>query len=122
MALRKDDLYESYEREKQAMKRVRITFDVNPKLRKRIKEAAMQNNLSVSEFLVNILDEAVPYEEELGQQERHPVPPDIMDDVYRVQERVIRESKGHIFEDSTEELRRLREERTQYLEELREQK
>lgn len=104
------------------MKRLRITFDVSPELRKRIKAAALQNNLSISEYLVNILEEAVPEEVELIRQERHPVPPDTMEEVYRIQEQVIRDSKGHIFEDTTEALRRLREERTQYLEELREQK
>ena len=104
------------------MKRLRITFDVSPELRKRIKAAALQNNLSISEYLVNILEEAVPDEMELVGQERHPVPPDIMEEVYRVQEQVIRDSKGHIFEDTTELLRQLREERTQYLEQLREQK
>lgn len=55
-------------------------------------------------------------------QERHPVPPNIMEEVYRVQEQVFRDSKGHIFEDTTEALRQLREERTQYLEQLRKQK
>lgn len=122
MTLRKDDLYDSYDRENQTMNRPRISFDVSPELRKRIKAAALQNNVSISEYLVNILEEIVPDEMEIIQQEKHPVPPDIMEEVYRVQEQVIRDSKGHIFEDSTETLRRLREERTKYLEELREQK
>lgn len=122
MALRKDDLYDCYDQENQTMNRPRVTFDVSPELRKRIKAAALQNNLSISQYLVNILEELVPDEMEIEQQDRHPVPPDIMEEVYRVQEQVIRDSKGHIFEDSTEALRRLREERTQYLEELREQK
>ncbi len=104
------------------MKRPRITIDVSPELRKRIKAAALQNNLSISEYLVNILEEAVPDEMELVGQERHPVPLNTMEEVYHVQEQVIRDSKGYIFEDTTEALRRLREERTQYLEELREQK
>lgn len=122
MALRKDDFYESYDKGNEAMKRSRITIDVSPELRKRIKKAATENELSISEYLGRILEEKVPDEIELAQQERHPVPPDIMEEVYRVQEQVIRDSKGHIFEDSTEVLRRMREERTQYLEELREQK
>ena len=49
-------------------------------------------------------------------QARHPVPSDILDEVYRIREQVLRESKGHIFEDSTEAIRRMREERTQELE------
>jgi hypothetical protein len=104
------------------MNRPRITFDVSPELRRRIKAAALQNNLSISEYLVNILEKIVPDETQLTKQERHPVPPDIMEEVYRVQEQVLRDSKGHIFEDTTEALRQLREERTQYLEQLRKQK
>jgi hypothetical protein len=103
------------------MKRSRITIDVTPELRKRIKLAAAQNEMSISEYLGRILEQAVPDELGLVEQEGHPVPSDILEEVDRIHELVIRESKGHIFEDSAEVLRQQREERTQYLEQLREQ-
>src|SRR2546430_15372534 len=122
MALRKEDFHnEEKQQEVNTMKRSRITIDISPELRRRIKVAASQRDLSISEYLGRILEENVPEEMNLVEQDVHPVPPDILEEIDRIRERVIRESKGHIFEDSTEVLRRQREERTQYLEELREQ-
>ena len=117
MALHKEDK----QQEANTMKRSRITIDISPELRRRIKIAASRNDQSISEYLGNILEEHVPEEMDLVEQDVHPVPSDILEEIDRIHERVIRESKGHIFEDSTEVLRRQREERTQYLEELREQ-
>jgi hypothetical protein len=119
MALRKENLDDDDDQEAQAMKRSRITIDISPELRRRIKIAASQNDLSISEYLGNILEQAVPDELSMVEQERHPVPSDILEEVSRIRERVLRESKGHIFEDSAEVLRQQREERTQYLEQLR---
>ena len=121
MALRKEDLDDDEQQEDITMKRSRITIDVSPELRRRIKIAASQNDLSISEYIGRILERSVPNELSLVEQERHPVPSDILEEVNRLRERVIRESKGHIFEDSAEVLRQQREERTQYLEQLREQ-
>jgi predicted metal-dependent RNase len=122
MALRKEEFHHDDERQEiTTMKRSRITIDISPELRRRIKIAASRNDQSISEYLGRILEENVPEEMELVEQDVHPVPTDILEEIDRVRERVIRESKGHIFEDSTEVLRQQREERTQYLEELREQ-
>ena len=122
MALRKEDFQDDDEQQKaNTMKRSRITIDISPELRRRIKVAASQRDLSISEYVGSILEENVPEEMNLVEQDVHPVPSDILEELDRIRERVIRESKGHIFEDSTEVLRQQREERTQYLEELREQ-
>jgi predicted DNA binding CopG/RHH family protein len=122
MALRKENFHDDNEQQKaNTMKRSRITIDISPELRRRIKVAASQRDLSISEYLGNILEDHVPEEMNLVEQEAHPVPSDILEAVDRIRERVIRESKGYIFEDSAEVLRQQREERTQYLEELREQ-
>jgi len=121
MALRKEDFHNDEQEEAKTMKRSRITIDISPELRRRIKVAASQRDLSISEYLGRILEEHVPEEMDLVEQDVHPIPSDILEEVDRIRARVIRESKGHIFEDSTEVLRQQREERTQYLEELREQ-
>ena len=122
MALRKEEFHHDDEQqETNTMKRSRITIDISPELRRRIKIAASRNDQSISEYLGRILEEHVPEEMDLVEQDVHPVPSDILEEIDRIHERVIRESKGHIFEDSTEVLRQQREERTQYLEELREQ-
>ena len=100
-------------------KHKRITIEVSPELHQRIKMAASQNDLLVSEYLRRILDETVPAEASMTQQEERLITPEFLEQVYRVRERIIQESGGQIFEDSAERIRQQREERTRYLEELR---
>jgi hypothetical protein len=50
--------------------------------------------------------------------ERRHVTPEFLQRVLQVRERIMRESKGMLFEDSAELIRQQREERTQYLMEL----
>jgi hypothetical protein len=121
MALRKEDMYYNDDQEARTTKRSRITIDVSPELRRRIKMAATQNDLSISEYLGRILDEAVPEDVSLRKQERHPVTPEYVQRVLQVRERIMQESGGQLFEDSAERVRQMRDERTKYLEELREQ-
>jgi len=120
MALRKEDMYYNDDQEARNTKRTRITIDVSPELRRRIKMAATQNDLSISEYLGRILDEAVPEEENMAQEEWQPLSPDILEEIDRLHARVVRESGGYLFEDSAELIRQEREERTRYLEQLRE--
>jgi predicted metal-dependent RNase len=122
MALRKENFNEDDEqREAKTMKRSRITIDISPELRRRIKVAASQRDLSISEYLGGILEQSVPDEVGLTQQEEHPVTPEFLEQVYRVRQRIFKESKGELFEDSVELIRQQREDRTKYLEELEEQ-
>src|SRR6516164_3463431 len=98
MALRKEEFHhDDKQQENITMKRSRITIDISPELRRRIKVAASQRDLSISEFVGSILEEHVPEEMNLVEQDVHPVPSDILDDVDQIRERIIRESKGHIF-------------------------
>jgi len=116
MALRKEDMENNDDRAEQKTKRSRITFDVNPELRRRIKIAALQNDLSIGEYLGHILEQVVPHEAGMAQRERRYATPETVQRVRRVRERLMQESKGELFEDSAELLRKQREERTQYLE------
>ena len=123
MALRKEEIDDTYDKESQTMKeRTRITIDVSPELRQRIRLAAFQNDISISEYVSNILEQAVPNQETISLGKRHPIPPEFLEQLFRLREQIFRESNGHIFEDSAEAVRRMREERTKYLEEVREQK
>ena len=118
MALRKDDLYEDYDKGNQAMKRSRIAIDVSPELRRRIKKAATENEVSISEYLGRILDEKVPRETNLIQIEEKPLTREKLERVLRVREEIIAHTGGYTFEDSTEVVRQMREERSRELEEL----
>ena len=122
MAIRKEIFPDDDgQEETNTMKRSRITIDISPELRRRIKVAASQRDLSISEYLGSILEQSVPLEVSFTQQEEHPVTPEFLEQVYRVRERIIKESKGQLFEDSAELIRQQREDRTKYLEELEEQ-
>ncbi len=111
MAVRK----EAFDKENQPKKRVRITIDVTPELRRKIRIAAAENDQSVGEYLGNILEQVVPETGTTDEEEEHPLTPDFLEQVYRVREAVIKDSKGEPFEDSTEIIRQMREERTRYL-------
>ena len=119
MAIRKQ-VFDEHE-EGFPMKRSRLTIDVSPELHQRVKILAIKNHLTISEYLKRIIEQAIPDDVDTGQQEEYPITPDFLEQVYRVRERIIRESKGQLFEDSAELVRQQREERTRYLEELREQ-
>lgn len=82
----------------------------------KIRVAAAENGVSISEYVERILEEAVSDERVVEEQARHPVPPDMLEKIYQIREQILRESKGHIFEDSAEAVRRMREERTRELE------
>ena len=122
MALRKEEFHHDDEQQDvNTMKRSRITIDISPELRRRIKIAASQNDLSISEYLGRILEQSVPLEVSRIQQEEHPVTPEFLEQVYRVRQRIFKESKGELFEDSAELIQQQRGDRTKYLEELEEQ-
>lgn len=57
-------------------------------------------------------------EASLTQRQRRYATSETLQQVLRVRERLMQESKGELFEDSAELLRKQREERTQYLEQL----
>ncbi|MFL5656810.1 MAG: hypothetical protein ACJ8CB_21845 [Ktedonobacteraceae bacterium] len=48
-------------------------------------------------------------------QKQHPLPDDFLEQVYRVRKQIIQDSNGELFEDSTEMIRQMREERTEQL-------
>jgi 2'-5' RNA ligase len=63
----------------------------------------------------DITNEPVPGQSSMERVHWHPVTPELLEQVYRVRERIRQESKGKIFEDSTEIIRQQREERTRQL-------
>lgn len=118
MALRKDDLYESYDKGNQTMKRSRITIDVSPELRKRIKKAASEHDVSISKFLGRIIEEAVPEEEGTVVYQGHPVTREAIERLRQVRERILQDRGGKPFENTNELIWEMREERSEELGQL----
>jgi predicted metal-dependent RNase len=118
MALRKEDVDTNAQQADKAKKRSRITFDVAPELRHRIKLAALHDNLSVGEYLSHILEEAVPQEAGIKQRQRRPATRKMLEELQQIREQILQRRNGQLFEDSTEMIRQMREERSQELEQL----
>ena len=99
-------------------KRPRLMIDISPELRRRIKIAAAQKDLSIREYVENILDQAVPPEKSLlEKRERGRLNSAAIDDLLKTREEIMRAHPGQVF-DSVETLRQLREERIKELEQL----
>ena len=63
----------------------------------------------------DITNEPVPDESSMRRVHRRPLTSELLEQVYRVRERIRLETNGRLFEDSTEIIRQQREERTRQL-------
>ncbi len=117
MAVRKQEFDDSQHNQQNA-KRSRITFDVSPELRRRIKVAAAQNNLSIGDFLGRIIEQELPDETTLAPRQRRPPTQKMLDELNQISDLIMEDRNGKLFEDLTEEIRQMREERSQELEQL----
>jgi len=121
MALSKEDFHDDIkQKEANTMKRSRITIDISPELRRRIKVAASQNDLSISEYLGRILEQAVPDEASIIEAEEQPITLEEIEKLRRLRKLILQDRQGKPFEDSSEMIRQMREERTRYLEQIQE--
>ena len=99
--------------------RPRLIIDISPELRRRIKIAAAQKDLSIREYIEQILEQAVPPEEaSVPQREPRPVTRESIEKLLQARESMIQKREGRPSLDSTEIIRQMREERSQYLGEL----
>ena len=87
-----------------------------PELRKRIREAAAQSNLSEQEYVGHILEQVVPIKEKPAQRQHSPLNREAVDKLLQTREAIMRAHPGQVFEDSVELLRQAREERMRELE------
>ncbi len=99
-------------------KRPRLMIDISPELRRRIKIAAAQKDLSIREYVEDILDQTVPPETSfLEKRERGQLNSAAIEDLLKTREEIMRAHPGQVF-DSVETLHQLREERIKELEQL----
>ena len=99
-------------------KRPRLMIDISPELRRRIKIAAAEKDLSIREYVEDILEQVVPPEKSfLEKRERGRLNSAAIEDLLKTREEILRAHPGQIF-DSVETLHQLREERLKELEQL----
>jgi len=75
------------------------------------------SNVSISEYLGHILEDAVP-KEIIYSKKLKPLTREKLERVLKVREEIIAHTYGRTFDDSTELIRQMREERTRELDEL----
>jgi hypothetical protein len=122
MALRKQHFDDNNEQAPHRGEQAQLTIGIDTALLRRIEKAAAEQKLSVEEYLAPLLDQVVPDDTSKIEEQNPPPTSELLQRVLQVRARIMEESGGHLFEDSAEAVRRMREERTQYLEQLREQK
>jgi hypothetical protein len=93
-----------------------IPFEISAEVRQRIRKAAIRNNLSISD----LLEQAFPVETDSNQQQGI-INLETIGRLRRLREQILQDHQGKPFEDSTEMIRQMREERTQHLESLLEE-
>src|SRR5947209_14892583 len=115
MALRKEEFEEDSSWKRHLMTREHIDITISSELQRRITTTAQQYNISVDEYLERILEEAVPSE---GSpiQKRQPATQKMLEELMETRDQILRNHDGEPFEDSTELIRQMREERSRELE------
>ena len=99
------------------VKHSRLMIDITPDLHRRIEKAATQSDLSIHEYVGNILEQTVPPETDLIRKQRG-LNSEAVEDLLRTSEEIMRAHPDTVFEDSAEILHEMREERTRELEQL----
>lgn len=101
--------------ESSSKKRVRLTFDLDDGLRRRIKLQALKQDLTINEYLTRVLDDVVPAEETNKQARRQPVSREAIERLLHFREELIKETNGTVFDDTAELIREEREKRINQL-------
>src|SRR5215469_5330502 len=108
MALRKEEMGSNDDKKGQKTKRTRITIDVSPELRRRIKMAALQEDLSISDYLGRVLEQTVPDTMNTIPQEHQPITREAIERLKRISEKIMQDRGGKLFEDTAEMIRQMR--------------
>jgi hypothetical protein len=97
-------------------RRTRLIIDISPELRRRIKIAAAERDLSVREYVEQILESTVAPQTEEAKAQRTPVSLQYAEQLRQFQEEWRRAHPGVVLDDSVDLIRQMREERTERLE------
>ena len=98
--------------------RAHVTIDISPEIYEHIETAAAQNNLLIKEYIEKLLEQIVLHNTDTSQQERTPMTREAFEGLLKLREQFKRNHPGQVLDDSTEIIRQMREERSQYLGDL----
>ena len=115
MALQKQHFDDNDEQSSRPGKRSRLTIDISEGLRRRVKMAAFKNDVSISEYVGDILERNVPDEASTSQRERRPVTYKTLEEFDQISEQILQDRQGKLFDGTADLIRQQREERLREL-------
>jgi predicted transcriptional regulator len=95
-----------------------LTIELSPELRQRIEVAATQRDMSMQQYIEDVLEQAVSRTSTASSQRGASEEERRLDPFRDVREAILQTTCGRLLDDSVEEIRRMREERTLHLESL----
>lgn len=91
-----------------------LLLDLNPDLQQRIEIAATERGLSLRDYIEELLESMVPHYTN-NSRLRRPMSREAFMGLLALREQIKRNHPGQVFDDSTEMIRQMREERANYL-------
>ena len=95
-----------------------IMVGISPELYQQVKIVAAQKKLSIREYLEEVLEGIMSRETSTSQEQGRPMTHETFEELRQLRERIKRNHAGQTFDDSTELIRQMREERSRYLADL----
>ena len=95
-----------------------IMVGINPELYQRVEMAAAENHLSIREYLEEVLERIMSHDIDTSREQRQPMTREALEGLLQLREQFKKNHPGQVFDDSTEIIRQMREERSQYLADL----
>jgi len=97
--------------------RSQLIIDINPDLRHRLETAAEQHDASLREYIEALLERIASRDANIVQQ-RKPMSFESFQELLRLREQIKHNHPGQTFDDSTDIIREMREERSRHLADL----
>ena len=95
-----------------------IMVGISPELYQQVEIVAARKDLTIREYLEEVLEGIMSHETSTSQEQGRPMTHETFEELRQLRERIKRNHPGQTFDDSTELIRQMREERSQYLADL----
>lgn len=95
-----------------------IKVGIKPEVYHLLEVAAAEKELSLREYIERTLEEIVALQQKASEQELQPMTREAYEGLLRLREQFKKNHPGVVLDDSTEIIRQMREERSQYLADL----
>jgi hypothetical protein len=95
-----------------------IMVGMKPEVRYQLETTAAEQELSLREYIEKVLEEIALLQQKASKEELQPITREAYEGLLRLREQFKKNHPGVVLDDSTEIIRQMREERSQYLADL----